>query len=318
MQRKRLSSRADHRVRVPVTALSRRAWTLLGMRRRAWRRVLRRTWVATSSDRISLLAAGCAFWATLALFPAISMLVSFYGLLFDPGTVEPQLDQLRMLLPPAAFELIEERVKTLVSHGGTTLGLSLGVSTALALWSASTGTKSMLSALNIVYGLPERRGFLVFQANGLLLTLFAVVVAVLGLAIMVAMPVVIGFIGLSAHTQLLVHAGAFALLMLFVLLTLALLYRLGPSQPHPRWRWITPGSLLATVLWLLASVLFSSYVAHLATYDATYGPLGAVAGVMMWFWVSAYVVLAGAELDANLAREHEAAVASRSAPHDAR
>jgi membrane protein len=293
------------------------AWALLGMRGGAWRQVLRRTWAATSSDRISLLAGGCAFWATLALFPAISMLVSFYGLLFDPGTVEPQLAQLRPLLPPAAFALIEQRVQTLVSHGGTTLGLSLGVSTALALWSASTGTKSMLSALNLVYGLPERRGFLVFQASGVLLTLFAIVAAVLGLAIMLALPVAIGFVGLSAHSQLLAHAGAYAILVAFVLLTIALLYHIGPSQHRPRWRWVTPGSLLATVLWLLTSVLFSAYVAHLAQYDATYGPLGAIAGVMMWFWVSAYVVLAGAELDANLAREREAAAGDRSAPHHA-
>ena len=267
---------------------------------RRWRRVLARTWAHISSNRVSLAAAGCAFWATLALFPALSMLVSLYGLLFDPQTVEPQLAQLRPLLPPAAFDLIEQRVRVLVSHGGTTLGLSLLISTALALWSASTGTKSMLSALNLAYAQREQRGVLRFQAIGLALTLCAVGGAVLGLAILLGLPPAIAFLGLSAHTALLVHLGSLAVLVAFVLAALSLLYRFGPSRPGARWRPLTPGSLLATVAWLAASVLFSAYVAHLAAYDATYGPLGTVAGVMIWFFVSAYVVLAGAELDAQL------------------
>ncbi len=270
------------------------------IRGRGWAQVLRGTWREISSDSVSLAAAGCAFWATLALFPAISTLVSLYGLLFDPASVEPQLDQLRPLLPPAAFALIVQQVKTLVSHGQTTLGFSVLVSTVLAFWSASTGTKSMLSALNLAYETEEGRGFLQFQATGLMLTLCAIIGAILGLAILFFLPIALSFIGLSAYGAGLAHAGAFALLIGFVLLEIALLYRFGPNRPGARWHWVTPGSLLATLLWLGASVLFSYYVAHLASYDATYGPLGAVAGVMMWFWVSAYLVLAGAELDAEL------------------
>ena len=273
-------------------------------RPRRWRslsRVLRATWRQISSDRISLIAAGCAFWATLALFPAISTLISLYGLVFDPQTVEPQLAELRPLLPPAAYALIEQRVQTLVSHGRTTLGASLLVGSALAFWSASTGTKSILSALNLAYEAQEGRGFLRFQATGLLLTLCAMVGAALGLAIPLFLPTAISFIGLSAHVRVLARLGGLAVLVGFVLLAIAVLYWLGPNRPGARWRWVTPGSLLATLLWLAASLLFSAYVAHLASYDLTYGPLGAVAGVMMWFWVSAYVVLAGAELDAQLA-----------------
>jgi len=127
------------------------------------------------------------------------------------------------------------------------------------------------------------------------------------------LPAVVAFVGLSAYAGGLVHLGAFVLLVGYVLLSLAVLYRFGPNRPGARWHWVTPGSLLATLLWLAASVLFSAYVAHLASYDATYGPLGAVAGVMMWFWVSAYVVLAGAELDAELAAaaEHAGTVPAR-------
>jgi membrane protein len=269
--------------------------------RREWRRVLEGTWRAVSSDRVSLSASGCAFWATLALFPAISMLVSLYGLVFDPQTVEPQLGQLRPLLPPAAFQLIAQQVQALVSRSGTTLGASLLVSTALAFWSASSGTKSMLSALNVAYEAEESRGFLRFQATGLLLTLCAIVGAVLGLAILVLLPVAIDFVGLSKHVQGLVALAGHVVLVGFVLLAIGLLYRLGPNRPGARWRWVTPGSLLATLSVFGASVLFSVYVADLASYDATYGPLAAVAGVMMWFWLSSYLVLTGAELDHELA-----------------
>ena len=261
---------------------------------------MRRTYDEISSDKISLVAAGCAFWATLALFPAISMIVSLYGLVFDPQTVEPQLQTVREFLPPAAFALIAERVHTLVSHGSGTLGLSLLVSSLLTLWSASTGTKSLLSALNMAYEEAERRGLIRFQVVGLVMTLCTIVGAILAIAILVLLPAVIDFVGLSSHTKGLVQVGSLIVLVLFVLLSLSLLYRFGPCRRAAKWHWITPGSVLATLLWLLASTLFSFYVAHLACYDATYGPLGAVAGVMMWFWVSAYVVLLGAELNAEL------------------
>ncbi len=267
---------------------------------RGWRQVLRRTLREVSSDQVSLIASGCAFWATLSLFPAISMVVSLYGLVFDPQTVEPQLDNIRRLLPGPAFALIAERVRTLVSHPSATLGVSLLISTAVALWSASTGTKSLLSALNLAYGEKEQRGFLRFQAIGLLMTLGAILGGILGLASLVLLPAVISFLGLSAHAKGLLRFGSLGMLILFVLMALSVLYRFGPSRRVARWHWITPGSAVATVLWLIASVVFSYYVQHVASYDATYGPLGAVAGIMMWFWVTVYAVLLGAELNAEL------------------
>jgi membrane protein len=281
-----------------------RLWRLPG---RGWLVALGRAWNAISSDSVGLFAAGCAFWGTLALFPAISTLVSLYGLVFDPSTVAPQLEQIRPLLPPPAYALIAQWVQSLVSRGSGTLGTSLLVSTALTFWTAATGTKSMLSALNLAYEAKESRSFLRFQATGLLLTLSAILAAMLGLAILVVMPQIVDFVGLSNHEQGLVAIAGHVVLIGFVLMAIALLYHYGPNRPNARWHWITPGSLLATLLWLVASWLFSEYVGHLATYDATYGPLGAVAGVMMWFWVSSYLVLAGAELDAELAAADDAA-----------
>ncbi len=265
-----------------------------------WKRVLRRTATEVITDRISLVAAGCAFYATLALFPAISMIISIYGLVFDPATVEPQLAQLRDLLPPSAFSLISDRVHVLVSKPQGDLTFSLVISICIALWSSATGTKSILGALNLAYEEREQRGFLRFQLTALGLTLGGMVAAAVGIGALVLLPAVETFLGISAWAKLLARVASLGVLVVFVMFALSLLYRFGPSRKSPSWHWVTPGSSLATLLWLVASVLFSYYVGHLASYDATYGPLGAVVGVMMWFWVTAFVVLAGAELNAEL------------------
>ena len=272
-----------------------------------WKKVLMRTFSEMISDQIGLAAAGCAFYATLALFPAISTLVSLYGLAFDPATVEPQLRVLRDLLPRPAFVLISERVHTLVTQPRGTLTISLIISTLITLWSSSAGTKSILAALNMAYEEKETRSFIRFQATALTMTLCAILGAAMTVALLVFLPAVLDFIprhfgfeAVEAGTQTLLKIGTPLLLLLFVGLSFSLLYRYGPSRRGASWHWITPGSLVATLLWLLASTGFSYYVGHVASYDATYGPLGAVVGIMMWFFVTAYVVLLGAELNAEL------------------
>ena len=272
-----------------------------------WKKVLRRTFSEMISDRIGLAAAGCAFYATLAMFPAISTMVSLYGLAFDPSTVEPQLRVLRNLLPRPAFLLISDRVHVLVSQPHGTLTISLIISTLITLWSASAGTKSMIAALNIAYEEGETRSFVRFQLTALSMTLFAILGAALAVALLVFLPAVLDFIprhfgfeAVEAGTQTLIRIGSPLLLLLFVGAAFSLLYRFGPSRRSAGWHWITPGSMVATVLWLAASFGFSYYVGHVASYDATYGPLGAVVGIMMWFFVTAYVVLLGAELNAEL------------------
>ena len=265
-----------------------------------WKAVLGRTAREAISDRVSLVAAGCAFWSTLALFPAITMLIFLYGLAFDPATVEPQLQLLSRFVPPAAFSLISDRVHHLVSQPPQSLGLGLLISTAVALWSSATATKSMISALNMAYEEKEARGFVRYQLTALALTFCALLGAVLAIAILVFLPAVISFFGLSGHAKVLLRIGGVAVLVVFVLLSLSLLYRFGPSRRQARWRWVTSGSLLATVLWLAASALFTIYVADLTNYSATYGPLAAVVAIMMWLWVTFYAVLLGAELNSEL------------------
>lgn len=265
-----------------------------------WRRVVRRTASSMISDRISLSAAGCAFYATLALFPGISMLVSLYGLVFDPETVAPQLSILRGLLPPTAYNLINDRIQTLVSHNPGSLSLSLLIGTLVALWSATSGTKSVLAALNIAYYEVEKRSVLRYQLTAFGMTVAALIGATLAIALLVALPAALAFLHVRSHQAALISIASYGILLAMILFSLTFVYRFGPSRQSARWHWVTPGSLVATLLWLGASALFSFYVSNIGTYDATYGPLGAVVGMMVWFYVTAYAVLLGAELNAEL------------------
>ena len=272
-----------------------------------WKRVLKRTANEVISDRVSLASAGCAFYAVLAMFPAITMLVALYGLLFDPRTVEQQMSMLRDILPQSALELISARVHQLVTKPPSTLGFSFVVSLLITLWSSSGGTKSLLSALNIAYEEKETRSFLRYQGTALAMTMAGILGTGLAIALLVALPPILTYVpqrlGLTRVVDELavgIRLGSFALMLGFVVVALSMLYRFGPSRRSATWGWVSPGSLMATLLWLIASVLFSYYVGHIASYDATYGPLGAIVGMMMWFYVTAFVVLVGAELNAEL------------------
>jgi membrane protein len=253
---------------------------------------------ATASQRVSLVAAGCAFYATLALFPTITMLISLYGLLFNPDTVQPQLQYLQQFMPPAAFQLISDRIQSLVAQPARGLGIGFLVSLLISLWSASTGTKSILNALTLAYNEEETRGIIRFQLVALGMTLVAVLGTALAIAVLVFIPILIAFIGLSGAGELLVALCGFAAMVGFVVTALGLLYRFGPAGSGRIF--FAPGAGFATALWLLGSWAFGLYVGHFAAYNATYGPLATLIGLMMWFYLTAYTVLLGAEINASL------------------
>lgn len=267
-----------------------------------WRDVLNNTLRACVSDRVALAAAGCAFFATLALFPAMSMLISLYGLLFNPRGVEHQVLWLHDMLPPSAYWLIADRLHHLVIQPRARLGIGLVVSLLLTFWSATIGMRSMLSALTMAYGGRPKRRFLRFLGVSLAMTLVAVLGSVLAIAVLVCMPAVFQFVYPWAWRLRVIHFASVVVLLGFAGLSVGLLYRFGPAPPRPRRPWITPGATLALALWLVASALLTFYIDHIATFGVTYGPLGAVAAVMLWFFVTSYAVLLGAELNAQLER----------------
>lgn len=247
--------------------------------------MLGRVWREASGDQIPMVAASCGFYALLALFPGISFLISLYGLLLDPVRVERQLQAVRDVVPAEAFDLIAAQVHKLAAAGSTKLTWGLALSLLVALWSCMSGTKALLTSLNIAYEEQEKRSFLRYNLQALLFTLGGVLGVTLALAIIVGVPAVLNLTWLGTGEALAVRVISFLLLLGFVMLGLAVLYRFGPSREEPRWHWVTPGSVAAAIVWVVASLLFSFYVGTLGSYDATYGPLGAVVVMLMWFWI---------------------------------
>jgi len=262
--------------------------------------IARRVMHAAASDRISLTAAGCAFYAMLALFPAIFLLVLLYGLAFDKTTVEPQLEVLRELVPEETFELIAGRLHDLVTAPRPRLEWGAIVSGVVAIWSASAGTRAMIGALNMAHGVTEQRGFFHYHLLAIGITLSITLAATLAIASLVALPGVAALFGLPAPHAWALRGVSMGTLLGLVFTGLLVVYRLGPSGEHPGIAWTLPGAVVATLLWAAASAAFSLYVSNYATYDLMYGPLGATVGLLMWFWVSVYVVLLGAELNVAL------------------
>ncbi|MES2710705.1 MAG: YihY/virulence factor BrkB family protein [Pseudomonadota bacterium] len=262
----------------------------------------RQVWDAAASDRISLTAAGCAFYAMLALFPALSLVVSLYGTLLDVRTLEPQIEILRRLLPEETFELIATRLHDLVAAERRGLGWGAVVSGSIALWSAAAGIRAMLAALNMAWSTTDQRGFIYFHVLSLGLTLAAMLVAATAIALLVLMPPALAFLGVPPLDALYWQAASLGLTLAFVFLGVVMLYRVGPAGGGQRWRRIVPGAAIATLIWAFASAAFSLYVGSIADYDRMYGTLGAAIGLLMWFYVSIYVVLLGAEVNVAVSR----------------
>lgn len=270
---------------------------------RGWWEVLRRVASGITEKNLSLAAAGAAYYAFLAIPSALAALIALYGLAFDPAEVQRQVAAMRGVIPQQAIELLSSQLQALTSHSAQSLGLGFAVSMAVALWGALWSTTSLMAALTMAYGEEEKRGFVPYYLTAFALTVAAVVFTVIALALIAGLPVAIGMLPFGGFDRTVATIARWPLLIALVLLALAFLYYYAPSRAAPRWRWISWGAVAATLLWLAGSALFSLYVADFATYDKTYGSLGAVVVLLVWLYVSAYAVLFGAELDAEI--EHQ-------------
>ena len=272
---------------------------------RNWRDILGRVYTEIGNDRVLAVAAGVTFYALLALFPAITALVSLYGLIADPATISDQVASLNSLLPSGALDIISDQVKRIASKPHGSLGFGFVAGLGVALWSTNAGMKAVFDALNVVYDEKEKRGFVRLNAVSLLCTLGALVVILAALGAVVVVPIVLNLVGLGAVVEALISLARWPLLLALIVAALAVLYRLGPSRRAPKWRWVTWGSGIAAIAWVIGSMLFSWYVAKFGTYNETYGSLGAAIGFMTWIWISTTIVLVGAEINAEM--EHETA-----------
>jgi membrane protein len=265
-----------------------------------WWQIAQRVWSESGGDNLSVIAAGCAFYALFAVFPALSALIALYGLATDPASVDRHFGILAFVLPPQAFEVVIEQVRRLAGLSTRSLGWGLAVSVGLAVWSVGNLVQTLFAALNIAYEETERRTTLQFYLSGFAFALLGITSGAVMLLAIVYVPLVFAYAGYSSVFELVVKIVRWPLLALVVLVALALLYRYGPCRRSAKWRWVTVGSVFATLVWLAASVGFSFYVANFANYDRTYGSLGAVIALLFWLYLSFYIVLLGAEINAEL------------------
>jgi membrane protein len=272
---------------------------------RGWKQVVMRVFARISLDNLSIIAAGVAFYAFLAIPSALTALVALYGLAFDPQDVQRQIASLNGAMPGAAVQLIGQQLQTVTSQPQSTLGVGFIVALLVAMWGARSAMSTFITALNVAYAEDEKRGFFRFQAAAFALTALAVVFAVLSIALIAVLPAAINFLPFGDFGKTVASVIRWPVLFVLVILGLAVIYRYAPSREEPKWRWVSWGAGVATVLWIAGSALFSIYVGQFASYNKTYGSLGAVVVLMMWLYVSAFAVLLGAELNAEL--EHQTA-----------
>lgn len=272
---------------------------------RGWKDILFRVYANIPKHRILALAAGMTYYIILAIVPAIAALVAVYGLVSDPMTITRHLDQLGGFLPGGAIDVAREQLTRASSKGSQTLGLTFAVGLGTSLWSANAAMKSLFDTLNIVHGEEEKRGFFKLNAISLTFTLGGIVFIIAALGSIVALPVVLSYVGLSGAGDRLLRIGRWPAMFLILTFALAVIYRYGPSREKARWRWVTWGSAIAALLWIAVSGAFSWYAANFGRFNETYGSLGAIIGFMTWLWISAIVILLGAEIDAEM--EHQTA-----------
>jgi len=270
---------------------------------RGWRDILWRVFWAISRDRILSTSGGVAFFSLLAVFPGIAAIVSLYGLFADASTIGKHLSLLSGLMPKGVLQLIAETL--IFRQGNETLGTAFIVGLLIALVSANSGMAALFDALNVVYNEREKRSLLCFYATTFLFTLAGIVFVIFAIAGVVVLPLMLKFVGLTTRTNWLLGILRWPILFATIVLSLACIYRYGPSRKDARWRWVTWGSIAGALLWMGTSMLFSWYVATFDTYNKIYGSLGAGVGFMVWLWISAVVVLLGGELNAQM--EHQTA-----------
>jgi len=260
-----------------------------------WWDIVKRLRTRVRDDNIPLLSAGLALYAMLSIFPALIAVISIYGLVAEPQSATAQVQRLADIMPDQARETLTGQLEALTKSAGKGLSLGAALGILAAIWTASAGMKAMIAGINVAYDQIETRKFLKLRGLALLLTLGAIVTMAVAIGIIVVLPVVTGLLGPAG--RILLAIVRWPLLAGLMLVGVGVLYRFAPNRRDAKWRWVTAGSVVATLLWLLGSGVFSLYVNSFATYNRTYGVLGAVIILLTWLFLSSFVVLLGAELN---------------------
>jgi membrane protein len=272
---------------------------------KGWKQIVKRAWAENSADNMPIIAGGVAFFGFLSIFPALIAMISIYGLVASPQTVTRQVEDLSAQLPRDAAELIGAQLKAIAGNSGSALTWGLVVAILGALWSASGGVGNIVTAINLAYDEVETRNFVKLKATSLLLTFGAIVFVLITFGLVAVVPIVLDALPLGVAGTILAQVLRWVLLLTVFAGALAVLYRVAPDRDAPQLRWVSLGSVVVTVVWALVSLGFSFYVDNFGSYDKTYGTIAGVIVLMLWLYLTCYLVLLGAEI--NSEAEHQTA-----------
>lgn len=270
--------------------------------KRGWLDILSRTKQQLNEDNLTIVAAGVAFYSFVAVVPALAATISIYGLIADPAQVTENLQTLSRVLPHEVMPLLQEQMTRIVGDNQKA-GWGAVVGVALAIYSSASATKALIQGLNIAYDEEERRGFFKLLFLSLGLTFAAIVGVLLVIALGGLLPAALNWFGVSSGVETLLNWLRWPVLVLLFVGALGGIYRFGPCRESPEWRWLSWGAGAATLLWIIGSAAFSLYVSKFGSYDKTYGSLGAVVVFLFWLYLTAFVVLLGAELNSEMERQ---------------
>lgn len=270
---------------------------------RGWRDVLKRTVKESKEDNVPLLAAGTAYYAILAIFPALISAVTLWGLFADRDQVAEQIESFTAPLPEATREVITLTLTNATDNPESALSIGALVGLAAALFSASSGVNGMVKALNAAYDEKETRNFLKLRGLSLVLTVGAIVGVLVSIGLIAVLPALLDNLGLGPVGTFVARWGRWPLLAVLVMGGLAVLYRYAPDRENPKLQWISPGAIIATLLWLSGSALFSLFISNFSDYGATYGTFAGIIVLMLWLFLTGLLVIMGAEFNAELERQ---------------
>jgi membrane protein len=270
-----------------------------------WRDILLRVLKNVSRHNLSLVAAGLAMYALLSIFPALTAALSLYGLFITPAHAVQQINSLAHMLPAQGWQLVSQQLQEVASHTSGTLSVSAGIALLVALWSVRSGMSSLIAAMNIAYEEDEKRHWLWQVVLSLLFTLVLLLGMLVLLALGFAIPLVLTVLGSSEWVKLTAEVLRWVLIWAFSIIALGLLYRFAPARRQAQWQWVSWGSVIAATLWLIGSLLFSFYLQSFGSYQKTYGAVGSVVVLLMWFYLSSFFLMLGAQINAEM--EHQTA-----------
>lgn len=265
-----------------------------------WKDIAFRVKDEVSADRVGLMAAGVAFYGLLALFPAITAMVAISGLIVEPAQIVSVVDRLSGLMPEEVITIITDQATEVAGSRNGGLGLAAISGVLIALYSASKGVGSLIEGINVAYDEEEKRSFIKLKLVTLSLTLVLMLGLLVALVAMLGLPAALAILDLGSVVETLMSVALWIGLFALTILGLAILYRYAPSRDNPQWSWASPGAAIGCLVWVVASAGFAFYVGNFGTYNESFGTLAGVIVLLMWFWISAFIVLLGAELNAEL------------------